>query len=261
MTTRTPALLEGREIVVRRGACPVVDHVSIDVRRGELVVLVGPNGAGKTTLMRALAGVQAIDGGEVKIEGKGLGTLSPEARMRAIGYMPQTRDVHWPLSVAEIVTLGQPGVAMMRDVRNVSDDAREVMANFDVTHLSSRRVTELSGGELARVLLARAILQGGQVLIADEPAAGLDLKHRLGLMSALRRRITARGTGALVSVHDLGLAVRHADRVVVMDKGRIATSGAPETTLSRDVLKSVWDVDGDVRTIDGIAVLIARPVR
>lgn len=255
--SETP-LIEARDVVVRRGECPVVDRASLGIRRGEIVVLVGPNGAGKTTLMRALAGVQRIDAGEVLIGGVRLSGIGPERRARAIGYLPQTRDVHWPLAVSEIVTLGQPGERLLGRTTGVPDEARQVMADFDVTHLAARPVTELSGGELARVLLARAVLQGGDVLIADEPAAGLDLKHRLGLMSALRARIEARGSAALVSVHDLALAVRHADRIVVMHRGRIVACGPAATTLTPDVLKSVWDVDGEVRVIDGVAVLIAR---
>jgi len=226
----------------------VLSEVSLSLAPGEVVGLLGANGAGKTTLIRALAG-QIRGSAPVLLDGANVAALRPRQRARRLAYLPQERVIGWPVSVAELVALGRhpwlgfgqrPGP---RD-RELCQAAMEMM---DVAGLADRRATELSGGEQARVLTARAIAQDAPVLLADEPASGLDPAHQITMMAALRR-FASSGRTVLASVHDLGLAARWCDRLVMLEGGRVAADGPPETAMTA----------GNLRRVFGIAARIER---
>lgn len=221
-------------LTVRRGDCPVVDHVSLSVAAGEVVGLIGPNGAGKTTLMRAALGLIAASGETSAL------ALSPAARARAIAWLPQGRDIAWPMPVAAVVGLGRlpHGDGATAHGRAAISAA---LARMDLTGFANRPATALSGGEQARVLIARALAQQAPLLLADEPLAGLDPAHQIATMQVFRD-LARDGGSVMVSLHDLGLAARHCTRLVLLDRGRLIADGAPQAVLTPARLAAVFGI-------------------
>ncbi|MFC0810829.1 ABC transporter ATP-binding protein [Paracoccus panacisoli] len=221
-------------LTVRRDGCPVVDRVSLAVPPGQFVGLIGPNGAGKSTLMRAALGLIAAEGTS------DLAALPPARRARRAAWLPQTREVAWPIPVAALVRLGRRADP---DRRADAPPVAEALAALDATHLRDRRATELSGGELARVLIARLLAQRTPLILADEPVAGLDPAHQLAVM-ALFRDLARQGRTVIAAVHELGLAARYCDRLVLMDRGRLVADGAPAEVLTASHLRDSFGVGG-----------------
>jgi iron complex transport system ATP-binding protein len=240
------SLLALDRVTVRRGPCPVVDAVSLRLGPGELVGLLGPNGAGKTTLMRAVLGLVPAEGG-IALGDAPLGSLGPRARALRAAYLPQEREIAWPLAVEALVGLGRHphrsrGAALSPADRAAVETA---LARADAAHLRQRPATELSGGERARVLVARALAQDAPLLLADEPTAGLDPAHAIGLMETFAS-LARTGHGVLVSLHDLALAARHCHRIVLMEAGRIVADGPPEAVLTPGRLAATYGVTAHV---------------
>ena len=233
---------------------PLIKNVSFDLKAGELIALLGPNGAGKTTALRAALGLQALSSGQTLLGGDATQSLSPLARARRISYLPQARPLAWPNRVKDIVALGRYSHgAAMGDLKG--DDKRSVDAALmacDITHLSNRQADTLSGGELARVHLARAMAAKAPLLIADEPVASLDPRHQFRVMDLVKSYVSA-GGGALVVLHDVALAAKYADRIIFMKDGTVVLSGTPEDTLSA---KNLADIYGVQARVNGRTVVI-----
>lgn len=245
------SLLSVNGLTVRRGPRTVLDGASLGVAPGEVVGLIGPNGAGKTTLLRAALGLIPTAGGT-----SNLAAMEPSARARAAAWLPQSREIAWPLSVAKLVALGRTPHAPGPADRPAIEAA---IARMDLGPLRTRPATELSGGEQARVLIARALAQQAPLLIADEPTAGLDPAHQLALM-ALFAELAAEGRGLLVTLHDLGLATLTCTRVVVLAAaGRIRADGPPAEVLTDALLAEVFGVEAARIEQPGRTVL--APVR
>ncbi len=222
-------------LTVRRGACPVVDGVDLTVAPGEVVGLLGPNGAGKTTLMRGALGLMPAQGTS------SLAALPPRARARAAAWLPQAREIAWGLSVADVVALGRlphGGHARAAD-RDAISRALEAMG---LQGFATRRATELSGGEQARVLIARALAQEAPLLMADEPVAGLDPAAQIATLETFRRLAEA-GRAVLTSLHDLNLAARYCTRLVLLEQGRKVADGPAAEVLTEDNLARVFRLD------------------
>jgi iron complex transport system ATP-binding protein len=254
----TTPVLAGKNLTVRLGGRAVVDGISFDLRRGELVVLVGPNGAGKTTLLRALANLTAAEG-DITLNGRPVAQFDPRERARLLAYLPQGHLFHWPLSAAAAVALGRLPHSDPFSRATEADAAAvgRALTAAGVTHLAERSVLTLSGGERARVALARALATEAPVLLADEPTASLDPKHQLGVMDQLRQ--AARTGGAVLAVtHDLALAARFGDRVLVMQSGRLVVDAPPAEALSPQRLASVFGVEAQMIELDGEQIPIVR---
>ena len=233
------ALLELDGAVARMGAATVLDGVSLSVAAGELVALCGPNGAGKSSAVRAALGLMPLHGGAAKLGGEDVDRLSERERGARAAYLPQERHIAWNLPAIEVAALGAPFLSGA----DALDRARKTLDEVGAGHLAERGVAEMSGGERARVLLARALVVQAPLLLADEPIAGLDPDAQLLVLERLRARADA-GGGVLVSLHDLTLAARVADRVIVLDAGRVVADGPPVEALSPAVLRSAFHLDG-----------------
>jgi iron complex transport system ATP-binding protein len=236
-------LLSATALNASLGSRKVLHDVSLSLEAGHLVALVGPNGAGKTTLLRALAGLIPSDG-EIRIGGDALAALALRERAKRFAYLPQGHMVHWPLPARDIVALGRYPHGATDPARLSQKDMEAVlraMQAVEVTEFSDRRVTELSGGERSRVALARVLAVEAPVILADEPTASLDPRHQIDVMQKLRN-VADTGVLVIVVTHDLGLAARFADHMLVLSDGRLAAQGAPAEALSESVLASVFRV-------------------
>ena len=217
---------------VLRGECPVVDHVSFKIDAGDFIGLIGPNGAGKTTLMRAGLGLLAHTGVST------LTQMTPQKRARTAAWMPQQREIVWAMSVRDVIRLGRLGAG------NASEDTRAVdtaMDRMGLTSFADRIATHLSGGEQARVLIARALAQDTPLLFADEPTASLDPESQLSTMDVFRS-LAADGRGVMASIHDLGLAARYCTKLALMHRGQLVAFGSPTEVLTKDNLRDVFKV-------------------
>jgi len=233
------ALLELDGVVARIGAAAVLDGVSLSVGSGELVALCGPNGAGKSSAIRAGLGLTPLHSGVAKLGDEDVRRLSERERGARAAYLPQERHIAWNLPAIEVAALGAPFLSGAQALER----ARAALDEVGAGHLAERGVAEMSGGERARVLLARALVVQAPLLLADEPIAGLDPDAQLLVLERLRARADA-GGGVLVSLHDLTLAARVADRVVVLDAGRVVADAAPVEALSPGVLRAVFGLGG-----------------
>jgi iron complex transport system ATP-binding protein len=210
--------------------------LSATLRRGELTAICGPNGAGKTTLLRALAGLEP---GNVTLGETPLAALPPRERARTIGYLPQHASPAWNLTAAALVRLGR----LPHRTSRAEDDAavRAALAALEAAHLAPRGIHTLSGGERARILLARVLAGQPRWILADEPLASLDLAHAAALLAHFRA-LADQGTGVVLVVHSLAHAMNHADRVLVLHQGRLAADGPPEQALSEETINRIWGV-------------------
>ena len=217
------------------GRRTVLDAVDLSIGSGELVALCGPNGAGKSSAIRAALGLLSLSGGRALLDGQALPDLSPGQRAECAAYLPQERRIAWNLPAVEVAALGAPWLAGEAAL----DRARAALVEVDIGHLADRGVSEMSGGERARVLLARLLTTRARALLADEPVAGLDPDAQLMVLERLTTRARA-GQAVLVSLHDLTLAARFADRVVVLDQGRVVADGPPLEALRPEILRPVF---------------------
>jgi len=246
------SLLRAENLSVRLGGEAVVHEASLTVAAGEVVGLIGPNGAGKTTLLRAALGLIPSGGGSVWLDGEPLAALSLAERARHAAWLPQEREIAWPVAVERLVALGR--APHLRGLGRLTAADREAVARalaaMEIAHLAARPATALSGGERARVLIARALAQEAPLLLADEPAAGLDPGYQVGLMQTFRALAVA-GRGVLVSLHDLSLAARWCDRLLLLHEGRIAAEGPPAAVLTAERLRAVYGIDARIADGEG----------
>lgn len=211
-----------------------------ELRQGEITAICGPNGAGKSTLLSCLAGLVEPDVGAVTLDGVPVRTLEPEWRARTIGYLPQSPEVAWDVSVEVLVSLGRlPWRGAPESEAEMAID--QAISEMDLEVLRHRPVSQLSGGERARALMARVLATQPQWVLADEPLANLDLGHAASLVSCFRRQADE-GRGVVLVMHDLASAMNHADRVLVLDRGELVADDGLEQALSEDVISRVWGV-------------------
>jgi ABC-type cobalamin/Fe3+-siderophores transport system ATPase subunit len=228
--------LSAENVSLTRGDAAILSNISCRFGQTGSIAVVGPNGAGKSTLLKLLAGVIPPSEGAICIGAEDLQQMPAAARARTIGYVPQSFQPHWDLTVTDLVQLGaergpRPAFSF------VADDA---MARFGLSTLRDRRWSTLSGGEQARVLLAMVLAVEPPFLVADEPGASLDIRHRIDLVDILVRRST--GSLSIVAMHDLDLAFRFFDRVVVINRGRIALDGPPADLIKDVRLDAIFGV-------------------
>ncbi|MBA4264471.1 MAG: ABC transporter ATP-binding protein [Comamonadaceae bacterium] len=249
----TYARAKGGKAYTRSDVTParVLDGVSFQVAPGELVGLIGPNGAGKSTLLRCVLGLQRLQAGCIQVDGQDLSTFSRRALARAMAYVPQHSGSALALRVIDMVALGRSphqGLHPATHERAVVFDAIE---RLQLQPLALRPFGELSGGQRQRVLLARALAQQGRLLLLDEPTSDLDLRHQIAALGAVRQVAHERGTAALIAIHDLALAGRYCDRLVLLHGGRVHAQGPWQLVLTPAHLAQVYGVTARIGTDGG----------
>ena len=238
------SLLSVEDLSVRLGDKMVLDDVSAAFAPGLVTAVVGPNGAGKSTLLDCLAALRRPDAGRVTLDGRAVRDLPSRERARRIAYLPQNAEIAWAVDGRTFVGLGRtPYVGAWGLTAEDRAAVDRAMAVAGVEAFAERVVSTLSGGERARVLIARALAGDPQWLLADEPLAGLDPGHVLDACDLFRRLADEEGRGVIVTLHDLDAAMRMADRVIVLAEGRVLADAAPVEALSPAVLKAAYGVE------------------
>jgi iron complex transport system ATP-binding protein len=246
-------LIEARQLSFAYSSFPVVVDVSLAVPRGAMGALIGANGSGKSTLIRLLAGLLEPASGEVIFNNAPLENLQARERAKRIAYVPQSSATVFPFTALEVVLTGRSPYSGRFRFESSRDEqiALAALDALDAAHLSARQITELSGGERQLVTVARALAQEPEVMLLDEPASALDLKHRTQLARALRRLRDERGIAVLMITHDLMLLDSAADLIFAMKCGRLVASGAPEIVLDDSVLGEIYDAPVRTMRSDG----------
>ena len=246
-------------VQVRLGGRDAIRGVDAVLSGGLLTGVIGPNGAGKSTLMRASLGLLPLAGGRVLLDGVPLAGLSPRQLARRLAYLPQGQTLHWPLAVERLVALGRlPHLAPFSKLGDEDMAAIEAaMARADVTAFRHRNALELSGGERARVMLARTLAIGADALIVDEPLASLDPGHQLEVMELLRAE-ARNGAMVIAVLHDLALAARYCDRLLLMNDGHLVADGRPAEVLRAERLAAVYGIDAFMADDDGVLLVVPR---
>jgi len=249
------AVIEASGLCKRYGRRWALSDCTLTVPAGRVTGLVGPNGAGKTTLLRAALGLQRLSGGEARLGGRPLASLSERERAAVAGYLPQERRVAWNMPARDVAALGAASLPPAQG-HAIADAC---LAELEVGALATRGVLDMSGGERARVLLARLLATRAPLLVADEPAAGLDPEAQLLILERLRQR-AAGGAAVIVTSHDLALAARACDRLAVLHDGRLRALAAPTEALSPQVLAEVFALEGALIETPAGLTLAARRI-
>lgn len=254
------AVVIARDVRVRRDERDILTGIDLDVRSGEVLALVGPNGAGKSTLLSVLSGDLRPTDGSVGLQGRAISSYRPLELARQRAVLSQANTVSFPFRVIEIVQMGR---APWLRTAELHDDEQAVSAAVeatDIAHLLGRRFTSLSGGEQARVSLARVLAQATPIVFLDEPTAALDLRHQEDVMR-LARRLAAEGRAVVVVVHDLSLAGAYADRIALLDHGRLDAVGTPAEVMTADRVGRVYGLDVQIHRLGASDRPIVLPLR
>lgn len=241
--------LEG--VCASYGSCEVLKEISFgEIKKGSFVAVVGPNGAGKSTLFKCMAGIQPVKSGVVCKNGKNISTLSSAQVAREICYMPQNTYSSASLTVFEVTLLAKKfaegGGVSKKDINNVS----YLLKALRIDSLASRYISDLSGGQRQLITLAQALIRKPSVLLLDEPTSALDLNHQIESLDLVKWVIKEAGIVCFVSLHDLSLAGRYADKVLILEGGHLKYAGTPESVLNQSMLEDVYRVKAEIHKND-----------
>ncbi len=240
--------ITAQSIRVQRAGRLILDDITASASAGDFVAVIGPNGAGKSTLLSVLAGLLVPDSGNVNLDDRAVLDLKPRELARARAFLPQNPRCDWPLPVHRLVGLGLTPMLPAFGDFSVADVTRidSALAACDLSAQRDQPVTTLSGGELARAMLARALVADPAVLIVDEPLTGLDPRHAQDAARRLQQLAAAQGKLVIASIHDLNIALRRASRVWALRAGRLVAVGAPAEVIQPALLRELFDVEASV---------------
>ncbi|MCW3136048.1 MAG: ABC transporter ATP-binding protein [Canidatus Methanoxibalbensis ujae] len=248
-----------KDVEFSYGSNPVLEGVSFDVNDGEILGIIGPNGAGKSTLLRCMNRILKVRKGVIMIDGKNISDFSRIELARIMGYVPQSTHQIFPNTVFDTILMGRrPHLGWKCgeiDIKKVL----ETIEMLNIVDLAMRDITELSGGQQQKVFIARALAQEPEVLILDEPTSNLDIKHQLEVMNIISKIVKERGITAVMAVHDLNLASRYVDRIIMMHAGKIFAVGNPSDVLTEENIRKVYGVEAIVGEHDGRPFIL--PIR
>ncbi len=233
------------------GTRRILEDISFEVAAGAFCALLGPNGSGKSTMVKALAGVHRAKQGRISVEGRDIASLGRRELARIVAYVPQAGDAPFDLTVREAVMLGRTphfGIAPGAADRAKVEDA---IVRMGLSEIAEQSMSELSGGQAQRAMIARALAQDPRVLLLDEPTSALDLRYQIETLQLVRQITREEGISALIAIHDLNHAARYCDQVVVLHGGHLVADGTPEEALQEPTLRSVYEVDVEVAAQGG----------
>jgi len=241
----------------------ILSNVSLEVSAGEFFVIIGPNGAGKTSLLKVLSGLQKAQKGTVTIKDKNILNYRRRNLSQIMAIVPQHIEVGFPFTVADTVIMGRsPHLGILgMEGENDFHIAEEAMKFTDVSHLTDRKLFQLSGGELQRVIIARAICQQPEIILLDEPTTALDPSHQLKIMDLMEKFRREHGTTIIMVSHDLNLASMYGDRVLLLKSGRVVKTGDPKSVLNKELLEDSYGcrIQVDESPLGGVARVTPIP--
>ncbi len=243
------------------GGVKALDRVNLEVREGEVLAVLGPNGAGKTTLLKCILGLLKPRG-NVYIDGGRIDKLKPRERARKLGYVPQTHYSVFSYRIIDFVLMGRAphhSILSIPSGREV-EKALKILDELGISGLAYRCISEVSGGQMQLVLIARALVQDAEVLLLDEPTAHLDLANQVRVLSMVRSLVkSGRVKAAIITLHDPAVAAVYSDKVVLLKDGRVVAYGSPSKVLSERILESVYDIRFRVVSVDGLRIPLPKP--
>ena len=238
--------LETRDLVQGYGSSIILDGVSVSVSSGEIVALLGPNGSGKSTMIKTICDILPPKSGTVELDGTDIRTYDSSELAKIISYVPQSSNAAVYTTVMDTVLLGRrPYVSWTYRPEDIQI-AASAMERMNVDHLSDHNVSELSGGQRQRVFLARSLAQNPDFFIFDEPTSALDLKFQMKTMISMREIIKESGSGMMIALHDINLALNYTDKVVMIKDANIRASGPPSTTITKQTIRDVYGVETEI---------------
>jgi len=235
---------------------PALRDVTLDVHESEIVAIVGPNGSGKTTLLKCIDRILKPRKGTILIDGNDIEDFSQIEIAKMIGYVPQSVKQLFPATVFEVVLMGRRPYLGWRCGRKDLEKVFDILKLMEIEEIALRDFNELSGGQQQKVLIARALAQEPEVLLLDEPTANLDIRHQIEVMKMIRSIVKEKGITAIIAIHDLNLASRYADRIVMMRDGKIFAVGSPDKVLTPANIEEVYGVRVEVIKLDGIICVV-----
>lgn len=254
--------LKIKDVEFRYSSEPVLKDVNIEVGAAEILGVVGPNGAGKTTLLRCIDRILTPQKGCILLDERDIKKMSRMELAKEIGYIPQGVSQVFPATVFDAVLMGRRPHLGWRATEKDTDKVLETLHLLHIEDLAMREINELSGGQLQKVFIARALAQDPDVLLLDEPTSNLDIKHQLEVMSIIKTIVKEKGISAIMAIHDLNLAARYADRIIMMNSGKIFSAGDPASVLTRESIKRVYGVEANVHYNDGkLYIVPLRPIK
>ena len=236
----------------------ILKGISMNIRKPQLVSIIGPNGVGKSTLIHCMNKILAPVAGTVMIDGKEVKDYEIKELARKVGYVPYTSSDTFPMTVVDTILMGRNPHRKMSTLHNDLVIARDVMKMMDITHLAMRPFNELSAGQHQRVMLARGLAQEPEILLLDEPTANLDIRHQMDVIRLLKELSVERGLLVVMISHDLNIAAKYSDNVIMMSKGQIYAVGRPADVITAESVKEVYDVDSDVIVTNGRPFMMVK---
>jgi len=241
----------------------VLDEISFEAGEGEFIGLIGPNGSGKTTLLKIIDGILKPRVGSVYLDCKRISELDPKELARELAMVPQTADLNFDLKVFDVVMMGRyPYLGKLSLEREVDEEkVRFWMRLTNTLHLAERSIKEISGGERQRVLIARALAQEPRILLLDEPTSNLDVCYQIEIMNLLKELVEKLGLTIICAIHDLNLAARYSDKIILVNGGRIKGIGRPIEVLTKENLRDVFKIEAKVEYDQDSKSLTIIPIK
>ncbi|MCT4562717.1 MAG: ABC transporter ATP-binding protein [Maledivibacter sp.] len=239
----------------------ILKGINLNILPGEHVCILGPNGAGKSTLIKCMDGLLKPQKGDIRIDGRSIGDMKREEIAKKLGYVPQSSTNLFTLKVFDMVLLGRRPHTTWRSSENDKRKVLNALELLNIEHLAMKNFNEISGGQQQKVIIARAIAQETDILLLDEATSNLDIRHQLEVMDIIRRLVDELGISAVMIVHDLNIAARYSDKIIIMNEGEIAAYGTPEEVLTEENISSVYGVEiciGDIKEKPYVVPLKAK---
>ncbi len=235
--------LEVKDVNFAYDSVNICDNINFEVNSGEIVSIIGPNGSGKTTILRCITKILKPYVGGTFIDGKNLQKISYKELARLISYVPQNFNISFPFLVLEVLIMGRKPYIRWHPSDEDLRIVKEILELMEMENLAYRYFDELSDGEKQKAMIARALVQKTPVLLLDEPTANLDIKHQLQVLSLIKKTTKENDIAVLMAIHDINLAARFSDKILMLKKGKIAIAGQPDQVLTPHNIKTVYDID------------------
>ena len=253
--------LKIKDVVFSYASTPILKNVCMELAPSEVLGIVGPNGSGKSTLIRCIDRILKPQNGSILLDGRDIKKMGRMEIAKRMGYVPQTFSRVFPATVFDTVLMGRRPHLGWRSSEHDIEKVLEALKLLEIEDFALRDFNEISGGEQQKVFLARALAQEADVLLLDEPTSNLDIRHQLEVMEVIRSLVVEKGISAIMAIHDLNLASRYADRVVMLNGGRICSAGDPALVLTAENIKSVYGVEAVVKNESGKPYIVPiRPI-